>query len=384
MKKIFYIITIVVLASCANSRTDKEDGTADTPKLLTITQEKTRMLYDTLLFKSTILIKPETTDESLISHIDRVAMDDGMIFIFDQPQNRISVFGEDGTFRYNIHKIGQGPEEYIQATDFCLDPVNKKILLLCDRPYKVMYFSYDGKFERETATSQLNFQIATDGEWIYTETTTNKEGDKRLTFYNKELNVVDNGIEYMKTMQDGVLFSRGKTLSQNSGIYYAYQFDNNIYELKDGKLNKKYTFDFGMNTLPLSLLSKEMAYQDFSKECYENKYICCITDVIDNDNYLIFGTNVGVCFWDKRKDIFVYSHGIHNTEYNMSAGQLYAIGNNSNKVLSVIDPSILLRIAQIKKTRNIGDKQPNPKFEALADQLKEDDNPILLIHEFKN
>lgn len=60
-------------------------------------------------------IQLETTDESLIRYISKVIMTDKLFVVIHD--NRCTLFDRNGNFIRNVGSIGQGPEEYVSASD---------------------------------------------------------------------------------------------------------------------------------------------------------------------------------------------------------------------------------------------------------------------------
>ena len=63
----------------------------------------------------------ETTDQSLIQGIHKMATSDDKIVICDLVQNTIFIFDKDGHFINSINKEGSGPQEYSAIHNFAVN-----------------------------------------------------------------------------------------------------------------------------------------------------------------------------------------------------------------------------------------------------------------------
>jgi len=105
----------------------------------------------------------ETTDACLIDAIDKIMIDDSLIFIFNKKQ--LLIFNVSGKFERSIGKVGKGPGEYLEIIDFTINSRENKIYILDVGQQKVIRYSYDGEFE-------LEFEIES---WPYRITSNNDE-----------------------------------------------------------------------------------------------------------------------------------------------------------------------------------------------------------------
>ncbi|GHT71261.1 hypothetical protein AGMMS50239_40330 [Bacteroidia bacterium] len=63
----------------------------------------------------------ETNENCLIGNINKVIYHNGRYFLLDQIQACIFIFSEEGKHLSTIHKVGTGPNEYVNITDFDVD-----------------------------------------------------------------------------------------------------------------------------------------------------------------------------------------------------------------------------------------------------------------------
>ena len=66
-------------------------------------------LMDTMIFNNFSVIPLETNDDNLFRNIDRIAISNKRIFIFDKISRIICIYDEKGNHINQIHIVGQGP-----------------------------------------------------------------------------------------------------------------------------------------------------------------------------------------------------------------------------------------------------------------------------------
>ena len=112
----------------------------------------------------------------------------------------------------------------------------------------------------------------------------------------------------------------------------------------------------------------------------EKEYIYAMTDVSESENYLMFKTNIAIFILNKKTQILEAYKTIQNSSTKLSSNSYISIGNNSRMVGSILRPSLLV---DIKERVNEYPNFDNFELLKLAKKVKGDDNPILLLYEFK-
>jgi hypothetical protein len=341
------------------------------------------MLGDTSsLFKSSRIVALETNDNSLIREIDRIYETDGKLFVFDSSLDKVVVFDEDGKYLNRIHAIGAGPGEYTQASDFCVDTASKCVVLLCDIPYKLAYYGYDGTFVRETSVPECYLRLIQDkgvfycafrgydGEEIVAIDGANGQIKSRFPYLETDFDNNTNG---------GILtFVSGNSFTSGAAPHFARHFDNHIYTIRADKLIAKYLLEFGKHNLPLEMATR-LNQPDFSAECNERRLVCAIADVIETESHLLFNTNIGIFVGNKSDKTMVGYRGILQTSINAGGGKFLSVGGSGDTMAIVWQSSRLLRAWEY------GSK-PTPQSEAgkALKDLDADDNPVLVLYRIES
>ena len=114
---------------------------------------------DTTWFADCEIVFPETTDRSLISMINKIVLTPERIFLFDIQDKKILLFARRGKFITDIRPHGREPGEWLGITDFTVDETDREIIVTADRPYKFLYYDYNGNFLREKTSEAFYTEI---------------------------------------------------------------------------------------------------------------------------------------------------------------------------------------------------------------------------------
>lgn len=194
------------------------------------------------IFSRAEIIPLETNDSSLIKYIYKVVYDNNRYYVFDYMQAEILTFDEAGKFLFKISDRGQGPEEYLNISDFDIDKQNDRIVVL--DPINNAMFEYDlsGNFITRYKLPRITNAYKS---FIYLNTDTlvyfTFDYDNRLKFYSKSKGVI---FKELYPEKDNVLYNI--TLEFPYETTFFRSADNVVYEITQGcELTEKYRWDFG-------------------------------------------------------------------------------------------------------------------------------------------
>lgn len=394
MKKefiIFFMYPLFFFFFCCKGNMQKNDVDSNDVKSIAVSSIE-KLLLDTTCFKKPQIVVLETTKESLLSEIKKIAMDDSILFVCDKYSNKLFMFDVNGKFVNKIDSKGNGPKEYIQTVDFTIDPMNKQIILLCAIPEKRMYFTYKGEFIKEERNSAFFSSIATDSKYIYLEDDS-RDKNNQLYILNKETGIGKVALKTINVRSN--LYLYGNAFSQNKSILLARRFDNSVYELKNGEVIEKYRIDFKSHSFPQELIEEEKE-EKISEECRTHNYVYSMSNVIESDNYMMFYTNLGIFLYDKRKNELTGNKQILNSKLmpvlNYPLYYYLPVGNTDMFACPIDEPAFIKHIAkQISNHLNKPEvKEIQSKYPGLIEEIinignrmTEDNNPLLIIYEFK-
>lgn len=370
--------------SCANQRMGSNDNVENRSMTIALSEDKVKsLLSDTVCFSKSRPIFLETTDaSSFIRKITKVFMDDSLLFILDNSLNKLVVFDLNGHLTCVIDRHGGGPTEYSGILDFCLDTKQKKLVLLCDGPQKVMWFDYTGKFLEEKkikSTSTFYDGIAVDSKFNYC-TSISREKPITETFeidvFDKEMNIVDDALSVRNEDLNREYNSGGRLTCGSDEINYVRSFEPTLYQIKEGQVYKKYVIDFKGHALPPEMLSIT-DNNKFYEICREKGYVHTISEMTDNNHYFLFNTNIGFFVYDKRKKEMRGYSTLDISSLRIGTSSIHTVGSKDDYLICAFSASKLIRGGEAA-SKNIALQQFLKKA-----ALKPDDNPVLFLCTFK-
>lgn len=273
------LLLLVVIAGFTLSGCNK---TNEEKPALTFTPESAVPMNSTNFGKELQSVPLETTDESLFFNFATFGMD-GDFFIFPRGEScSILRFSKDGKYLNKIGAVGNGPGEYAELTDICVDPSTKTISILgTDEIYK---YNYDGSFidKRPTPFPAFSFYIDPNGNhWFYSGNNKKLNPDK-LKKFDASMKPLDQSLPADET----ILPWGFDNLKKNGAITtFVEGFTDTVYQIKDGKIATAYAIDFKDLALDKSAFPTDpMDLIPF----LQSKHYASIKNYLENDNYAYF------------------------------------------------------------------------------------------------
>ena len=241
MKKtiLLTLILVVLLPYSCIKITEKENY-----PIIYVDLEEKKPVSLSDLFSHIKIIPLETNEKSLIKDIIKTQIYENNIYVFDYRSAEVLWFDTNGNFLNKISDRGQGPQEYLNISDFEVDETNKKILLLA--PVNNSMYEYDlngvfiGKYRLPEIKGAYNSFKSINNDTIAFFTF---DYDNRIKFYSKKKNQI---------IQE-LLPERGNILNSCSSIEFPYsnylhRASSSILYLieNDCSIRNGYAWDFGM------------------------------------------------------------------------------------------------------------------------------------------
>ncbi|GAB6008819.1 6-bladed beta-propeller [Dysgonomonas reticulitermitis] len=152
---IVYIVLSGILVSCSGgkkglknslsiSKLNKNENIISIDLDQNIAKNGYNIQYTSFLFKKATPVILETTPESLLSSIDKIAVYNDLILVIDfRVAKGVFAFNKTGEFVRRIGRIGDGPGEYIRPSDFTIDTDNQ-LLYIIDNQRKINCYRLPG------------------------------------------------------------------------------------------------------------------------------------------------------------------------------------------------------------------------------------------------
>lgn len=379
MKPFVFVLCFILCISCKNSRIENN------ARILTF-KEAGGVLNDTSFFKYKKILPLETNNQALIGQISRIYMAEDTLFILDKNFRSVVIYDNNGRYVNSIQNIGAGPKEYIDLGDICVDNTNKELVVLCTRPSKVQFYSYQGKFLREKSLGdQYYTRLTTDGEYFYFQDDVNVNKKREIAIYDRQLNHKSDMLEHGKEFENNdlgtvALFGQGNSMTQDSSIHIVRGFDNLIYEAKDGEIYSKYQLDFKERTLPENLLASKMKPFEFLDFCRKKQYVISLKEILENSDFLFFTTNIGLFICDKQSGEMMQYLFLSDSMLGIGSSNIQVIGN-TNKI-AVVWPVARLKNMMKATLEHSSKENLNMEFIDELNAMDDENNAILFIYGF--
>ena len=145
-----YIVSIFLLLFCLEGCKQKIED-AENKIIRQIPLDLDHEIYTNSfdsIFRKSNVIKLETTDRSIIGSVSKIESYNKRIYVIDCHSNySVSCFNENGTFLFELKKIGKGPSEYISINDGGINMSTGDIELLAQN--QLMVYDSLGNFKEK-------------------------------------------------------------------------------------------------------------------------------------------------------------------------------------------------------------------------------------------
>ena len=339
-------------------------------------------------YKVTDIIKLETNIESFITNIKQMEMNDSLIFILNGSEN-LYVFDRNGNFKNQIGKKGEAPNEYLVLNTFYINAVEQMVVLIDSYKNVLLNYSFDGKYI-STISMSPNTLLNCNNTLLMDDNTLmlfNMMGIKESIAYSlidmnkKEL--IGKYFPYAPIMTNNYIysFSRHPIAATEKGANIILPLCDTIYNYSASSrtFEPKYIVE-----TPRKMASKYQIRNDkkqtYSAELYdlwEEGYFTGFNGIYETKEKIILtflnGIIMGYFVFDKldwKGNYYIY-------EYDDASGEIPfypVIYTYDNKFIASVGAEKLLEYKGSIKNRIFQD--------AIKD-LKEDDNPCLLIYELE-
>ena len=334
-------------------------------------------------------VRLETTDEVLLDGLAGLylSVTDRYIVTNNSKEGRIFVFNRQGKHLYNFMRKGNSGEEFMYAKKVRVDDKAEEIFVL-DARNKVLVYTLDGKFKRVLdlpkdmrADDLWNY----DNEWLlsYDNYNLDREGltcaEQPFFLISKKdgqvkrigVNAKDRigpRIYFEKNGQRGVMAVSMNYIYKNGDEFVLSELGNDtVFMLKNDEISPLLVRTPGSKDKDVrSMMSAPLKLGDYIEVVEAPKELKMESGKIETKSaYLNLKT--GECFDLNLKDDvnFVEPSAVRSSEY---------VEAPKNHILSMPNTDRLFRWKEEGKLKG--------KLAEMVDEMKEDDNPILIIYKF--
>ncbi|EPR67662.1 hypothetical protein ADICYQ_3302 [Cyclobacterium qasimii M12-11B] len=157
----------------------------------------------------------------------------------------ISIFNMEGEYLGKIAAYGEGPGEYLDLD--ALAVVNEELVLLGVYPSKIMWFSLEGEFLRETILKD-HFGPGVFSEFdnrYYQYNIPKASGEFFIKSLNENLQDTINFLPFYSERLESMMSGRNYFQKSKQHLYFGMTFLDTIFQFKNQQLVPKFVFDFG-------------------------------------------------------------------------------------------------------------------------------------------
>ncbi|MDR1339669.1 MAG: 6-bladed beta-propeller [Prevotellaceae bacterium] len=369
----FILFLIVTLSSCSNNGTKEHDS------VLEIDYKNLEEIKLSDYVDNIKVVKLATSDDVLIGEIVKVELFNNRIYVLDRLSNALFIFTDEGEIIYKLRKIGQGPGEYNTLFDFA---VTDDGLYLSDIGNAILHYDKDFNFVRKIAHYSIagNFVMNDEYFWIYREPV--PAPYSQILMIDRNARTLDEFFP-KKASEDGMnLASSNMFQKHESHIYFSPRYGNTVYKwTSENKWQEFITLSFGNKTFhgDINEYYSKMSEPDDADFPYIVR-----RDFFVFNNFLLCDFNIDFrlycCFYDLKtkelkagkvkNDLIPDYESWFPTSYNGYTSQ------SNNCLIECIVPEWIV-------SEEYGYYRGLCKLDESLKDLNEDDNPVLVIYEFK-
>lgn len=257
MTRIFFLCFLIILSSCNEGVLDRKVNSID----INISAENDWI--DISEMYNAEFIALETSKESRIGIIKKVLLHKNELYIFDIQQEKLLVFGLDGSFHRTIGKKGKGTGEILKLADFNIS--NDQIFINSLGNNKMLIFNLNGDLNNEVKFPDyigMKFQVIKNG-FI---SNAGGASNKAATFYTsggKTKQVVLN-----ETYKDLRYLPMNSYTICNGTTYMLFSNNDTIYKVDEDAQNliPNLYVDFNGKNIPIHELKTNERLKNYKKK----------------------------------------------------------------------------------------------------------------------
>lgn len=290
------LILLILFFGCQKQRNNhlKEMGKVKIIDFNSFKKIETEDIYQYTTKQKKYIKLDNSCDDFLFKGIDKIKILGERIYILDRKLKKLIVFDIRGKGIGTVGKRGQGPQEYLQISDFAVS--NSGNIYFIDGTLgesKLFVFDKDLHF---ISLKKMPFEAdiihcLTNGKLLFGLSSWNqgKNAQNKIIRTNEDGNVEQSYLQYDKYVDNAYWISFYMFVETEDAILYNKQIDNHVYQFSlSGNLLKSYYFDFGRQNVP------DEDKMNIERDLDKFKQYCCLKDfTIITDKY-IAGT-----IWDK-------------------------------------------------------------------------------------
>lgn len=382
MKNKVSVITLIlwsfIIASCSPAK----ETSSKIIRNLNPTEEP---LQEPLAYKNVELIKLETSPSSLLGNINRIEMNDSLIFISEF--ERLSLFTRKGKFVSQIGSKGNGPDEYIVLSSYYIDNEKQQVTIIDDCKNVLLNYDFKGKYLSTVSVPKKSFDssrytLLTEDNKLLSYHMMDMNDTKAYSLFDMESQEVKHYFSYHPITVGNYMypFSLHSIAIAGNEIDIIMPLCDTIftYQSKTSSFEPKYIVETPQEMIPKDKIRKNTpSYTDDIYNLCKQGYFPGFTGIFETDTKVLLehkdlGFVLGFFLFDKSSKAGHYYLCSYN-ENDTTLPFFHTIHAYKNAFVGCVQPEDLLEL------KNIQDKE----LRESISELNEDDNPCLVLYELE-
>lgn len=340
--------------------------------------------------------------DKLLGRIEMLyEVDNKIIFKSSSGNHRVHIYDLKSEKSISIAEKGKGPGQLTSVTDMYV--YNKNIYVLDAMKKNLYEYSLAGKLNKIIKMPDYCdniFPIDSSAYVLYKQVPyyPKKEEYKVNIYSSSEKNKLINQFIPAKAVELHRGFGQPTTLYPvNDTVRLTQAFSDIIYDIFPDRIQARFKMNFGKYELPIDkYFNEKLDLTEFVDYCKESDNIWYISYVLENSENLFFlfkhsnnlYSNIynKICkkcftFTSMNDDLFLLKNNLAISE------EFIPVSISENFLYFLIEPYFLIEEIESKKKNNIEEwkklRESNHPLFKLANELKIDDNSLIIKYQFK-
>ena len=337
-KNILYVLLIFIFIACDLTKEDKKNTVRGDIVSIPITEMETDYGKLSDFAEDIKMIPLEFSGDCILDKVEKIVMSDSCIFIMERyNQKGIYVFDHSGKYLYRVGNCGQGPDEFVDLSDFSLNEEQQLIYLYDIMRKKVLIFSFEGDFIKDIQMNYYadKFEYQDNLFYLYRESPVMGDPAYSLVIKDDKGKTIN---KYYPLINKSPYIHDCIFRKLDNEILFAEYMRDSVFSVRSGELTPKYFIDYKDKSMSKvdreSILKRTPLPLTVLLEC---KKMAGIKDIFEiNDKVFIKNKHIVIpkfTVYDKKtKEVKTFSH-ILNDFLFISIN--HPIGQYKNYLISV-------------------------------------------------
>lgn len=399
MKRINYklLLTLAVFCLLFACTDKKRTATSDVKEISFKEAPKDYLLASA--FKNMHMVQLESNDDSMISDIKRIIDVEGKLIVLTKDKEIFCFDRSTGKFIRKIGNIGEGPEEYLDATDMYYNEKEKTLSVIDYLKSTSINYTLDGKFvnRKEFKTSMSwasSADLSSDGYLMVSTKLTGGYPANEYAYMVISPNETVTGVDpFAPVKVEGYStdFASHPMTRCDDGLRFFKFINDTIFTLSKGETIPYCRANFGRKMPAKDVVAKLGSYDVANMiGLYQSSgYALPLDKIYECDKFIvlvpILNTISGYYFIDKDKfeGIHISSSAERSVEYSMflqGRSIINIAGSEKNELISVFLPEDIETV-QLLFSEQKDLKVYNKKLRPFFEKADAEGNPCLVFYE---